>query len=130
MQRSKLSTLPELVRTARAAGLPLRVTEAATLSYGGVQGISDTAGAALWNLDAALEAAAAGAAGINFHQVLGRESNANYNAVDYFEDTGRVRARLPYWCARRPASPPPPPAFFMWPSALAAVLSPRPPPSP
>jgi hypothetical protein len=43
------------------------------------QGISDTAGAALWSLDSGLEAAHAGAAGIHFHQVLSRDGNANYN---------------------------------------------------
>lgn len=64
-----MSDIPALVRTARAAGLPLQLSEAATLSYGGVQGISDTAGAALWALDAALEAANMGVNGINFHQV-------------------------------------------------------------
>ena len=43
--------------------------EVATLSYGGVSGISDTAGAAIWALDIALEIAAAGATGVHFHQV-------------------------------------------------------------
>ncbi|GBF93298.1 hypothetical protein Rsub_06030 [Raphidocelis subcapitata] len=94
---SKLSNLPNIVRTARNYGLPVRITEAATLSYGGVQGISDTAGAAIWALDAALEAAAAGAEGMHFHQVLARGSNANYNAIDYDAAQGRVRAKLPIW---------------------------------
>jgi len=79
-QQKKLSNVPNLVKVAKDSGLPLRITEAATLSYGGVQGISDTTGAALWSLDTALEVANAGGAGIHYHQVLSRENNANYNA--------------------------------------------------
>ncbi|KAI8471732.1 MAG: hypothetical protein J3K34DRAFT_458144 [Monoraphidium minutum] len=95
---AKLSNMRQLVKTAKANGnLPLRVTEAATISYGGVQGISDTAGAALWALDASMEVAFAGGAGIHFHQVLTRNSNANYNAIYYNAVTNRVRARQPLW---------------------------------
>jgi hypothetical protein len=67
-QLQKLSNLPALVKISRSYGLPLRITEAATISYGGVQGISDTAGAALWALDAGMEAAYMGVAGIHFHR--------------------------------------------------------------
>ncbi len=49
--------------------LPLRITEAATLSYGGVMGVSDVAGAAIWVLDTAMDVCYAGGVGINFHQV-------------------------------------------------------------
>lgn len=34
-------------------------------------------------------------------QVLDRSNNANYNAIDYFADTNRVRARHPYWWVPR-----------------------------
>lgn len=77
--------------------LPLRVTEVATLSYGGVMGISDTAGAAIWALDTALELAHAGAAGVHFHQVLNRAGNANYNAISYNATTSDVRVRIPFY---------------------------------
>lgn len=47
-QVSKISNVKALVKVGRASGgLPLRVTEVATLSYGGVLGISDTAGGCL-----------------------------------------------------------------------------------
>ncbi len=69
-QELKTKNLRTIVRVAKANGnLPVRITEAATLSYGGVMGISDTAGAAVWALDMGLEVAAAGAAGIHYHQV-------------------------------------------------------------
>lgn len=94
----KLQNLRALVKSARGTGgLPVRITEAATISYGGVQGISDTAGAAIWALDVAMEAAYQGVAGIHFHQVLKRFSNANYNAIDVNIATNRVRARNPLW---------------------------------
>ncbi|KIY97001.1 hypothetical protein MNEG_10962 [Monoraphidium neglectum] len=94
----KISNLKSLVKVCTAnGGLPLRVTEAATLSYGGVMGISDTAGAALWALDTALEVAFTGTAGIHFHQVLTRQSNANYNAIYYQADANRVRVRQPLY---------------------------------
>jgi hypothetical protein len=96
-QTSRLQNLPNLVRMASAWRLPVRITESATLSYGGVRGISDTAGAALWAVDTALEAALAGAAGIHFHQVLAQSGNANYNAIDFHATSSRVRAKLPFW---------------------------------
>lgn len=38
-----------------------------TISNNGRRGVSDTFGGALWSLDAALEVAASGASGVNFH---------------------------------------------------------------
>lgn len=94
----KISNLKNLIKVCRDYGnLPLRVTEVATLSYGGVMGISDTAGAALWALDTALEIAFTGAAGVHFHQVLTRQGNANYNAIYYQADKNRVRVRQPLY---------------------------------
>jgi hypothetical protein len=38
-----------------------------TISNSGLRGVSDTLSGALWSLDAALEVAATGATGVNFH---------------------------------------------------------------
>lgn len=43
-----------------AGGLPIQMTEGNSKSRGGIKGVSDTFGAALWTLDWALEMAAAG----------------------------------------------------------------------
>ncbi|KAI8465098.1 MAG: hypothetical protein J3K34DRAFT_438150 [Monoraphidium minutum] len=94
----KVANVRELVRTGKEqGGLPLRITEVATISYGGIQGLSDTAGAAIWALDVGLELAYAGASGINYHQVLSRHGNANYNAISYDAVAGTIHARLPYY---------------------------------
>lgn len=90
-----MDNLRNLVKTAWDFKLPLRVTEAATLSYGGVKGVCDTAGSAIWILDTAMEVCHAGASGVNFHQSLKQPHNANYNAVDQLG--GRVRVRLPFY---------------------------------
>lgn len=58
---------PQLA-VARRHGVPLRITECNSISGGGNTGVSDTHAAALWTLDTALEMAAAGVAGIDFHQ--------------------------------------------------------------
>lgn len=69
-QLQKLKNIRTLVQVAKSNDppLPVRISEAATISYGGVQGISDTAGAALWALDASMEVAFQGGAGIHFHR--------------------------------------------------------------
>jgi hypothetical protein len=54
----------------------LRITESNAISGGGHAGVSDVHAAALWSLDTALEMAAAGVAGIDFHQ--GSEKYAIY----------------------------------------------------
>lgn len=58
---------PQLA-VARRHGVPLRITECNSISGGGNSGVSDVHAAALWTLDTALEMAAAGVAGIDFHQ--------------------------------------------------------------
>lgn len=45
----------------------LRVAEMNTISNNGLRGVSDTMSGALWALDAAMEVAATGATGVNFH---------------------------------------------------------------
>ena len=62
-----------LARRHRAA---LRITESNSISGGGNVGVSNVYAAALWSLDTALEMAAAGVAGIDFHQ--GSEKYAIY----------------------------------------------------
>jgi hypothetical protein len=56
------------VALARKHRVPLRITESNSISGGGNVGVSDVYAAALWSLDTALEMAAAGVAGIDFHQ--------------------------------------------------------------
>jgi hypothetical protein len=54
-------------RDARAYDLPYRIVEANSVYNEGQAGVSDTIGAALWGLEFMFQAAAAGAAGVNFH---------------------------------------------------------------
>jgi len=56
------------VAMAKRYGVPVRITECNSISSGGNAGVSDVYAAALWTLDTALEMAAAGVAGIDFHQ--------------------------------------------------------------
>ena len=59
--------LDELARAGRAYRLPWRIVEANSVYDEGQPGVSDTLGAALWGLGLMFKAAAAGAAGVNFH---------------------------------------------------------------
>jgi hypothetical protein len=60
-------TLQELARLSRLYSLPFRIAEANSIYNEGQPGVSNTLGAALWSIDLTFRAAAAGAAGINFH---------------------------------------------------------------
>ncbi len=60
-------SLETYVGTARSQGIPLRIDEANSVSCGGVSGVSDTFGAALWASGYIGQAMAAGAAGLNLH---------------------------------------------------------------
>jgi hypothetical protein len=60
-------TLNSLVGFSRSYRLPYRIVEANSVYNEGEPGVSDTLGAALWGLEFMFEAAAAGAAGVNFH---------------------------------------------------------------
>jgi len=62
-----LPVLEELTRISRTYGLPYRIVEANSVYNEGQPGVSDTLGAALWGLELMFQAAAAGAAGVNFH---------------------------------------------------------------
>jgi hypothetical protein len=59
--------LRELSSYAREYNLPFRIAEANSIYNEGQPGVSDTLGAALWGVDLTFRAAAAGAAGVNFH---------------------------------------------------------------
>ncbi len=61
------SLLAGAVRVARAAGLPLRLTELNSVSCGGRPGVSDAFATALWAPDALFEVLRAGVAGVNVH---------------------------------------------------------------
>jgi hypothetical protein len=55
------------IRTAHAAGRPLRVDELNSVSCGGEAGVSDTFASALWSLDTLFEMAGVGVDGVNVH---------------------------------------------------------------
>jgi hypothetical protein len=57
---------------ARAAATPLRLDEVNSVSCEGFPGTSDTFASALWALDYSARAIAAGASGINFHDLLAK----------------------------------------------------------
>ncbi len=59
--------LERFARCSRKYRLPYRITETNSVYGEGQPGVSDTLGAALWGLELMFQAAAAGAAGINFH---------------------------------------------------------------
>jgi hypothetical protein len=59
--------LERLAQYSHRYHLPFRIVETNSIYDEGQQGVSDTLGAALWGLELMFQAAAAGAAGINFH---------------------------------------------------------------
>jgi hypothetical protein len=59
--------LERLAQYSHRYHLPFRIVETNCIYDEGQQGVSDTLGAALWGLELMFQAAAAGAAGINFH---------------------------------------------------------------
>jgi hypothetical protein len=62
-----LPVLEKLAHAGRAYRLPYRLVETNSVYNEGQPGVSDTLGAALWGLELMFEAAAARAAGVNFH---------------------------------------------------------------
>jgi hypothetical protein len=80
------------VALARKHRVPLRITECNSISGGGNVGVSDVYAAALWSLDTALEMAAAGVAGVDFHQGSGKYAiyerfTQGKNAVSEFHES-------------------------------------------
>jgi hypothetical protein len=91
--------LDELARTGRAHGLPWRIIEANSIYDEGQGGVSDTLGAALWGLELMFQAAAAGAAGVNFHAGVHNRRPADDKAYTPIArgEGGRHRARPLYY---------------------------------
>jgi hypothetical protein len=91
--------LDELARYGQSYGLPWRIIEANSIYDEGQPGVSDTLGAALWGLELLFTAAAAGAAGVNFHAGVHNRRPADdkaYTPIGRGED-GRYRARPLYY---------------------------------
>jgi hypothetical protein len=66
--RDKIRTrVQALVDAAKPLGVPTRLTEANSLTCGGVDGVSDRYGSALWAVDQALLVSSSGVTGENFH---------------------------------------------------------------
>ena len=78
------------VALARKHRVQLRITESNSISGGGNVGVSDVYAAALWSLDTALEMAAAGVAGIDFHQ-----GSEKYSIFERFTSGTPQAAALP-----------------------------------
>jgi hypothetical protein len=91
--------LDELARTGRAHGLPWRIVEANSIYDEGQPGVSDTLGAALWGLELMFQAAAAGAAGVDFHAGVHNRRPADDKAYTPIArgEAGRYRARPLYY---------------------------------
>jgi hypothetical protein len=91
--------LDQLGRYGRIYGLPYRIVEANSVYDEGQPGVSDTLGAALWGLELMFTAAAAGAAGVNFHAgVHNRRSDADKAYTPIARDIGgRLRAQPLYY---------------------------------
>ncbi|HEX4035982.1 MAG TPA: hypothetical protein VHX66_16185 [Solirubrobacteraceae bacterium] len=70
--QAKIFERISLVREAAAAHLPALVSEANSVSCGGVAGVSDGPAAAVWGVRAVLEALRAGFSSIRFHSSGGR----------------------------------------------------------
>jgi hypothetical protein len=68
---SQLRSITPNLNTAQELGKPLRVDETNSAWGGGIDGVSNKYGSALWALDYSLELGQAGVAGLNFHGGLG-----------------------------------------------------------
>jgi hypothetical protein len=91
--------LEQLARLGSAYRLPYRIAEVNSVYDEGQPGVSDTLGAALWGLEFMFEAAAAGAAGVNFHAGVHNRRPAEDKAYTPIARNGggRHRARPLYY---------------------------------
>ena len=80
-----------LVRLARSAGLPVRLTEINSVTCGGLAGVSDTFATALWAPDALFELAQAGVQAVNLHARV-----YTYNEPFTFDSHGLLARPLLY----------------------------------
>ena len=69
--RSNLSQYAQSANLASRVNLPLVLGETNTYNHHGFPGVSNTAAAALWIIDYALQAASIGLSGINLHEGVG-----------------------------------------------------------
>jgi len=69
--RSNLNALVDPLAAARKYNLPLRHDETNSVNLGGLQGVSNVHGTALWAIDYILMLVQAGLSGLNFHGTLG-----------------------------------------------------------
>jgi hypothetical protein len=67
--------LAKMLAIARTAGAELRIDETNSVSCEGFPGVSDTFGSALWALGYTAQALTAGAAGLNFHDLLAKRGS-------------------------------------------------------
>jgi hypothetical protein len=99
--RSNRQLPPLLKRLAQCSGtyrLPYRITETNSVYDEGQPGVSDTLGAAQWGLELMFQAAAAGAAGINFHGGFhNRRSSDDKAYTPIARSGGRYRAMPLYY---------------------------------
>jgi hypothetical protein len=94
-----MPALEKLAHYGRSYRLPYRIAEANSVYNEGQPGVSDTLGAALWGLEFMFQAAAAGAAGVNFHagvHNLRAGDDKAYTPIARSPD-GRYRARPLYY---------------------------------
>jgi hypothetical protein len=108
--RDKIRTRVQgLVDSAKPLGVKTRLTEANSLTCGGVEGVSDRYGSALWAVDQALLVASLGVTGENFHSNIAvcggpRPPGAAYtpfcaaNATD--QAAGRLIPQPEYYALR------------------------------
>ena len=68
---SQLRSITPNLNTAKELGKPLRLDETNSAWGGGIDGVSNKHGSALWALDYSLQLGQAGVAGLNFHGGLG-----------------------------------------------------------
>lgn len=111
----QLSAVTPNLTAAKAANLPLRIDETNSAFGGGVPGVSDVYGSALWGLDYSLAMAQAGVAGINLHGGLGVCGAPLFNgrfqrytpvcAADKADEQARIYKAMPLyyglWMATR-----------------------------
>src|SRR5262249_43364865 len=91
----QIAPVDELARIGRTQGVPGRIMGANSIYDEGRGGVSDPLGAALWGLELMFQAAAAGAAGVNFHAGVHNRRPADDKAYTPIArgEAGRYRAR-------------------------------------
>ncbi|KAI8466361.1 MAG: hypothetical protein J3K34DRAFT_433963 [Monoraphidium minutum] len=88
--------LRRLVAAAKSEGLPLRITEANSISGGGMRWYSESYGAALWTADFAFDAAAAGVSGLHYHWGVGGTLGGGGPAYTGVQTNFRAATGKPY----------------------------------